>query len=562
MEWSTALPDWEQRIVNRQSLVPLDPLFPSEAESAMAIFNSLKMVDMGSGERAPTMGEVCRPFITDFVKSIFGAYDPQVGRRLISEFFFLISKKNGKSSTAAAVMITALLRNWRQSGEFLILAPTKEIADNSFFPARDMVKHDEVLSTLLHVQPNIRQITHRQTGATLKVVAADSDTVGGKKAIGVLIDELWLLGKQPNAENMLREATGGMASRPEGFIIYLSTQSDAPPAGVFRQKLQYARGVRDGRIKDNKFLPVLYEFPPAMLEDKSYEKPENFYITNPNLGASVDVEYIERESLKAHENGKESLPGFFAKSLNVEIGLNLMSDRWAGADFWQAAGDKSLTLDALLERCEVAVVGIDGGGLDDLLGISVLGREQKTGKWMHWGHAWAHRIVLSRRKEIASTLLGFENDGDLTMVDRPGDDVRQVAAVVSRVKKAGLLPDKMSIGVDAAGIGEIVNAMVSGDMGITMDHVIAISQGWKLNSAIKTTERRVAGGEFVHGSSRLMAWCVGNAKIEEHGNAIYVTKQASGKSKIDPLMALFDSVALMALNPVGQQKKFQFFSIG
>jgi phage terminase large subunit-like protein len=303
VDWTTALPDWERRIVARESLIPCPPLFPGEAESALDVFRELHVADMPG---SPPMGEVCRPWALDYVSSVFGAYDPDSGRRLIREWFLLVSKKNTKSTMAAGIMLTALIRNWRESAEFLILAPTIEIANNSFYPARDMVRKSEELSALFQVQEHYRTITHRTTHATLKVVAADNETVGGKKATGVLVDELWLFGKKSGAENMLREATGGLASRPEGFTMFLSTQSDESPAGVFRQKLMYARGVRDGRIEDKRFLPVLYEFPAEMLEAKSYRDPTNFFITNPNLGASVDVEFLEREAQKAENDGAES----------------------------------------------------------------------------------------------------------------------------------------------------------------------------------------------------------------------------------------------------------------
>jgi phage terminase large subunit-like protein len=502
------------------------------------------------------MGQACRPWLIEFVSSIFGAYDTETGRRLLTEFFLLVSKKNTKSTIAAGIMLTALIRNWRHSAEFLILAPTIEIANNSFYPARDMVRADEQLSKLLHVQDHTRTITHRVNGASLKVVAADDETVGGKKASGILVDELWLFGKRPNAENMLREATGGLASRPEGFVIYLSTQSDEPPAGVFRQKLQYARDVRDGIVKDDRFLPIIYEFPSKMIEDKSYRDPKYFYVTNPNIGASVDSEFLEREFRKAENAGEESMCGFVAKHLNVEIGVALRSNRWAGADFWEASATPSLTLDELLERSDVVTVGIDGGGLDDMLGLAVVGREIETGSWLLWTHAWIHPIVLQRRKSEAEHFRSFAEDGDLSIVEEIGDDIKEVAGFVRKVEDSELLD---RIGVDQAGIGAIVDAIVAEE--IDHERIVGIPQGWRLNGAIKTTERRLAERALKHGGRPMMTWCVGNAKAEQKGNALTITKQISGSAKIDPLMALFDAVALMAMNPQRRKPTYQMMFV-
>ena len=75
-------------------------------------------------------------------------------------------------------------------------------------------------------------------------------------------------------------------------------------------------------------------------------------MVNPNYGRSVDEEFLTREHRKAEAEGKDSLKGFLAKHANVEVGLNLRSDRWAGADFWEAAAIPVFSLEELLQRCD------------------------------------------------------------------------------------------------------------------------------------------------------------------------------------------------------------------
>ncbi|EFK2708099.1 terminase [Escherichia coli] len=107
-------------------------------------------------------------------------------------------------------------------------------------------------------------------------------------------------------------------------------------------------------------------------------------------------------------------------------------------------------------------------------------------------------------------------------------------------------------------MGQILDSLA--EAGIPDGIVVGISQGWKLGGAIKTTERKLAEGVLVHGGQPLMAWCVGNARVEPKGNAILITKQASGRGKIDPLMALFNAVSLMSLNPEPKKKEYAVFS--
>lgn len=543
--WSTACPDWQERLLSGKSLVPDLPLFAEERDKAVRIFDRLKLPDVIG---TPPMSEAAGDWFRDIVGVLFGSYDETEHRRMVQELFLLVPKKNGKSSYAAAIMVTAMIVNRRPNAEFLLIAPTKEIANIAYRQARGIIKADPELEKLFHPQAHIKMITHRRSGATLQIKAADTDVITGSKSTGILVDETHVFAKKSNAAEIFVEIRGALAARPDGFMIQITTQSKEPPVGVFKSELALARDIRDGLVTLPR-LAVLYELPTELAEDDGWKDRKLWPLVNPNMGRSVDEQFLENSLLAAEQPGAEegALALLASQHFNVEVGLTLRNDAWAGARYWQQATETDLTLDRLIERCEVAVVGVDGGGLDDLMGISVMGRCRRTRDWLLWNHAWAHQDVFDRRKDIVSQLQDFIAEGTLTRCDGPTDDILGIADIAEKIKDAGLFPERDAIGLDPQGVAALVDELAS--RGIKDEQMSSISQGFRLSQAVWGMERKLKDGTLKHSGQALMAWCVGNAKAEQRGNAVLITKQMAGKAKIDPLVASFNSVMLMSRNP-------------
>jgi phage terminase large subunit-like protein len=342
-------------------------------------------------------------------------------------------------------------------------------------------------------------------------------------------------------------------------LIQITTQSKAPPAGVFKSELARARDVRDGKLTLPKpLLPVLYELPHKIAADSGWENEQTWSLVNPNLGRSVDAEFLRSQLIDAKRKGQGDLALYASQHFNVEIGLSLRGDRWPGSEFWEKQTDETLTLERLLERSEIVVVGLDGGGLDDLFAVCTLGRCRETKHWLAWSHAWCHEGVLQRRQTIAATLQDFQNNGELTIVKDELDDITAIIEIISDIKRRNLLA---AVAVDPAGLGEVVDALGKIGVSVADKNLIGAPQGYRMMNAIKGTERKLANGTLWHSGSGLMDWCVGNVKIEPTATAIRATKQNAGDAKIDGAMALFDAAMVMSDRPT-EAPAFQMFFVG
>lgn len=557
--WDLSCRDWEERLRTGRSLVPDLPLNRREADRAVAVFKMLRVPDVPG---QPTFAEACGPWFIDIVAALFGSVID--GVRMIRELELVVPKKNSKSTNGAGLMLTASLLSMRPRAEFLIIGPTQKIADNAYNQAEGMVLADPELVERVHVQRHIKKLTVKATGVTLQVKTFDQNVLTGTKVSGgALIEEIHELAKIAKAEAVMRQIAGGMLPYPEAFLAMITTQSEDPPAGVFLQELTKARAIRDG-LAQGRMLPVLYEFPEAMQRDERWRDPAIWSWVNPNMGRSLQLSDLIEAYNEAKAKGEGPLKAWSSQHLNIEIGIGLKTGRWEGVDHWEKNANEAVkSLDELMARCDCIVFGADGGGLDDLFGLVALGRDRDTRKWLAWAHAWAYRGeraedgeyyggLLERRKEIVPRLVDFAAEGTLTWFDEPGEDVAAIVELIMKVEDAGLLAIKGAIGVDVVGIAEVVDELEKRGITVESGRVVGIGQGWMLTTVIKTTARLLAAKKLIHGGTKLMNWCVSNAKLEPRGNAVTITKQAAGTAKIDPLMALFNAVTLMARNPEAQ----------
>jgi phage terminase large subunit-like protein len=545
--WDLSCVDWADRLREGRSLIPDLPLNEDEADMGLAIFDELQLPDVPG---TPRLGDACGDWFRQLVRAAFGSWDPVAQVRYIRDILALAPKGSSKTSYAAGLALTLMLMNKRPRAEGVFIGPTQSISDRAYEQAVGMINLSPVLRTRFYPREHVKTIVDAANDSELRVKTFDLNILTGGILIFALLDELHLLGRNVHTLKVLRQIRGGLDKTPEGLFVMVTTQSDEAPAGGFKDELQMGRKIRDGHYRGKvirPMLPMLYEFPDDIARDPTkWQDPAHWHMVMPNLGRSVHLPTLVPDWETEKSKGVKAISIWASQHLNIEIGVGQKTDAWAGAEFWADAEDEAITLDHILAVSEAVVVALDGGGLDDLYGVNVLGRERETRRWLSWSRAWCHEGVLERRQTIAPRLLDFRAAGELAIVENAGEDIAQIVELIADIHQRGLLA---AVAVDPAGLGEMVEAL--DEIGVTVENKLLVGapQGYGMMNAIKTAERKTQNKTLVHGKSALMDWCVGNVKIEPMATAIRATKQNAGDAKIDPWAALMNAVWMMSRNP-------------
>lgn len=495
------------------------------AEKAVAFFHRCLSFTKG-----PKAGEPfhLEPWQADIVRTLFGWKRPD-GTRRYRQSLIAVARKNGKSTWIAGIAAYVLFCDAEAGAECYCAASDREQASLVFSTAATMVRKAPSLAKRCKVRDSTRRIIYG--GSFLRAIPANEGGSHGFDSHLIIGDELhaW-----PGREfhDVLHTSTG---ARQQPMEIYITT-AGYDRESICYDKWEYARQIRDGKVKDDAFLPALYEVP----ENDDWQDEANWTKANPNLGVSLSIDYLRRECEKAKRD-----PAYENTFRRLHLNQwTSQEQRWIQMAHWRACAVTNEPMD----REERVIGGLDLSAVADFTAWMLV---QQIGETLRCrGHYFLPEAkAIEYERTDGLHIQQWVQDGWLTLI--PGRKIEH-SYIHARIRQ-----DAVAYGVQTIGFDPWNMERLRQDLEGEGFEMVEVRQGYgSLSPPSKEMERHVLGHTLDHGGDPVLEWMADNAvcKIDENGN-VRPTK-SGGKKKIDGLVALIIGIHVLQLDPVAQATGF------
>ncbi len=240
-----------------------------------------------------------------FIQALYGFVDVQTGLRQYRESFFLVGRKNGKSTLLAGLALYMLTSDGEGGAEVYSTATKYAQARLLFDEAHNMIKQSPDLSK--HFKKRKTDLYYSPTMSKFQPLARNSDTLDGLNCSFCVMDELHGV-RDRNLYEVMRQS---QAARRQPLLVMITTAGTVREC-IFDDMYSHATQVADGVIQDPRFLPVLYE-----LDDRAeWTDPKAWVKANPALCSIKKLDDLTAKVERAKQNRNE-LSGVLCKEFNV-----------------------------------------------------------------------------------------------------------------------------------------------------------------------------------------------------------------------------------------------------
>jgi len=456
----------------------------------------------------------------DVIKPLYG-WKRADGTRKYRQAGIWLPKKNGKSTLAASLALYHLIADGEQGAEVYIVANDQQQAGIVYSEAVNMVDQSPLLAKRLDIRKSQKKILHAETRSILRALSSEKSGKHGYNSSLVLVDEVAFL-KDRELWDVLRYST---ASREQPLIITISTAGYLASESIGKELYDYAKNVKEGKIKDEHFLPCIYEAD----ADGDFRDSEQWYKANPSLGVTLsEVEF--KEAVKEAESDPRKEANLRTLRLNQWLGS---AAQWLSTPLWDSCG-KPFAEDAL--HGAEAFVGLDLARKHDLAAYVLLFHQ--GGLYYLLPRFFIPRENAIRKEQVDhAPYMTWAKQGLLTLTD---GDVIDYSFIRESLKKDKTQYDIKEIGYDPYNAEQLCNQQLRLEDGF---EVVEIKQTMPfLAPATSMFERLLKEKKIRHNGNPVLRWQAGNVAVRQDANQNIMIDKLKSTSRIDGI-----SAAIMAL---------------
>lgn len=467
-------------------------------------------------------GEIGKPiklelFQKAYIQALFGFLWRDTNKRRFNETMFLVGRKNGKTTMLSAIALYMMIADGEGSAECYSVATKKDQASKAFKSACSMRSQS----------PEIRAIVNKRrtdmympsTFSSFEPLSSDSNTLDGLNAHLVIIDELHAI-KDRNLYEVMKQST---SSRRQPLVVMITTAGTVREC-IFDDIYDYANNVLEGTIKNDSFLPVLYELD----KTEEWKNIKCWAKANPGLGTIKQYKYLTEQVQRAKDDSS-SKKGVLCKDFNIR---NNTDEKWLDFDIV----NNEETFDIKELSGSYGIGGADLSSTLDLTCATVLVVKNKK-KYVLQQYFIPESILEEKMQDDKVPYDKWKERGLLTTCEGARVNYTDVTNWFYKLHTEYNI-SALWVGYDPWGSQYWVEEMQN--IGFEMIKVI---QGAKsMSNPMKELEADLKEKRINYNNNPILKWCLLNTSIEiDKNDNIRPIKGRNSKQRIDGTVSLIDA---------------------
>lgn len=456
----------------------------------------------------------------DLVYPLFGWLRPD-GTRRYRRAYVEIPKKNGKSTFAAGLGLYMLVGDREPGAHVFSAAADREQASIVHGEAIHMVDASPALSARLELNRSTKNIHFPQTRSFYRALSSTPASKEGFDGHCCIIDELHIWrGRE------LWDALRYMGRARRQSLIFVITTAGADMQSVCREQHDYAQGILDGRITDDRYFAYIREATKEEIEQRGVDDRELWHKANPSMGITINEDDFARDVEEAKQT-PTAYSSFLRYSFNVWA---TAENPWLRLEDWHACGDDFTPDDLVGQSCWA---GLDLAKILDITALSLVFRDpddEDLYRQLCW--AWLPEATAEERRDLAPYYLWAEQ-GWLTLTD---GDVCDYAAIKAKIKELADTYRIRELAFDPWN-AEDTTQQLEADLGIKRYEFRQTISNFA--HPTQEYERLVRSGRLLHNRNPLLTWQAGHVtvKTDNSGNIRPVKQKHGDHRTIDGIVS-------------------------